>query len=133
MYWMSYIFIFCLFSASILLDILIIIIIIMSCCQQGYPWPSLATPPYRSSLLAGRLGYIPYPHRFELVVLLLLGHVRGSLREHHLWACPCFSSSVLHVHTQLLHNKQNEAQGQFVEHVNLGWILNFLNLLPNRS
>ena len=33
---------------------------IMSC---GYPWPSLATSPYRSSLLAGPQGYIPYPHR----------------------------------------------------------------------
>ena len=27
----------------------IIIIIIISCWQHGYPWPSLATPPYRSS------------------------------------------------------------------------------------
>ena len=26
-----------------------IIIIIISCWQHGYPWPSLATPPYRSS------------------------------------------------------------------------------------
>ena len=29
--------------------IFIIIIIIISCWQHGYPWPSLATPPYRSS------------------------------------------------------------------------------------
>ena len=29
--------------------IYIIIIIIISCWQHGYPWPSLATPPYRSS------------------------------------------------------------------------------------
>ena len=47
-------------------------------------------------------GYIPYPHRaalcrFELVVLLLLGHFMGSIGVHHLWARPCFSSSVLHV------------------------------------
>ena len=82
------------------LSIFIIIIIILSC--HGYPWPSLATPPYRSSLLAGLQGYIPYPHRaavcmFKLVVLLLFGHVRGSIGVHHLWACPCFSSSVLHV------------------------------------
>ena len=62
-----------------------IIIIMMSCCQHGYPWPSLATPPYRSSLLAGLQGHIPYPHRtaecmFELVVLLLSGvHRRTSL------------------------------------------------------
>ena len=80
----------------------VIIIIIMSCHLHGYHWPSLATPPYRSSLLAGPLGYIPYPHRaavcrFELVALLLLGHVRGSIGEHHLWARPCISSSVLHV------------------------------------
>ena len=61
-----------------------IIIIIMSCRQHGYPWPSLATSPYRSSPLAGLQGYIPYPHRaavcmFELVILLLLGHMWGSL------------------------------------------------------
>ena len=38
---------------------------------------------------AGLLDYIPYPHivaecLFVLVVLLLLGHVRGSIRVHHL-------------------------------------------------
>ena len=47
-------------------------------------------------------GYIPYPHRaaicrFELVVLLLFGHMTGTIGEHHLWARPCFSSNVLHV------------------------------------
>ena len=46
--------------------------------------PISLPPPYRSSLLAGPQGYIPYPHRaavcrFELVALLLLGHVRGPL------------------------------------------------------
>ena len=76
--------------------------IILSCHQHGYPWPSLATPPYRSSLLEGPQGYILYPHwatvcRLELVAILLLGHVRGSIGEHHLWARVCFSSSVLHV------------------------------------
>ena len=35
----------------------------MSCRQHGYPWPSLATSPYRSSPLAGLQGYIPYSHR----------------------------------------------------------------------
>ena len=55
----------------------IIMIIIMSCRQHRYPWPSLATPPYRSSLLVGPQGYIPYPHRvavcrFERVILFLL-------------------------------------------------------------
>ena len=62
----------------------VIIIIIMSCRQHGYPWPSLATSPYRSSPLAGLQGYIPYSHRAavcmsQLVVLLLLGHTWGSI------------------------------------------------------
>ena len=35
--------------------------------------------------------------RGQQVVLLLPGHMRGSIGAHHLWACPCFSSSVLHV------------------------------------
>ena len=78
------------------------IIIIMSCRSHGYPWLFLVTSPYRSSLLAGLQGYIPYPHivavcMFELVVLLLLGHMRGSIGVHHWWVCPCFSSSVLRV------------------------------------
>ena len=63
---------------------------------------SLATFPYRSSPLAGLQGYIPYPHiaaecMSVLVVLLLLGHMWRSIGVHHLWARPCFSSSVLHV------------------------------------
>ena len=57
-----------------------IFIIIMSHRQYRYHWPSLATTPYSSSPLAGLQGYIMYPHRtavcmFELVVLLLLGHM----------------------------------------------------------
>ena len=64
------------------------IIIIMSCRQHGYPWPSLATSPYHSSLLAGLQGYITYPHiaavcMFELVIVLLLGHMWGSIGVHH--------------------------------------------------
>ena len=79
-----------------------IIIIIMSCHWHGYPWPSLATFPYRSSPLAGLQGYILYPHiaaecMFVLVILLLPGHMWGSIRVHHLWVHLCFSSSVLHV------------------------------------
>ena len=79
-----------------------IIIIIMSCSQHGYPWPSLATSPYHSSPPAGLLGYIPCPHiaavcKFGLVVLLLLGHMWGSIGVHHLRARPCFSSSVRRV------------------------------------
>ena len=78
------------------------IIIIMSCPQHGYPWPSLATSPYHPSPLAGLQGHISYPHiaavcMFELVVLLLLGHIWESIGVHHLWALPCFSSSVPHV------------------------------------
>ena len=61
---------------------IIIIIIITSWRLHGYSWSPLAIPPYRSSFLVGPQGYIPYPHRaavcrFELVVLLLLGHMRG--------------------------------------------------------
>ena len=77
-------------------------IIIMSFRYHGYPWPSLATSPYRSSPLAGLQGYISYPHiaaicMCELDVQLFLGHMQGSIGVHHLWAHPCFSSSVLHV------------------------------------
>ena len=69
--------------------IYIYIYVIMSCRQHRYPWLSLATPTYRSSLLAGPRGYIPYPHRaaicrFELAALLLFGHVSGSIGEHRL-------------------------------------------------
>ena len=77
-------------------------IIIMSCHRHGYPWPSLATSPYRSSPLASLWGYILYLHiaavcMFELVVLLLPGHMWGSIGVHPLWVHPCSSSSVLHV------------------------------------
>ena len=61
----------------------------MSCRQHGYLLPSLATSPYHSSPLACLQGYIPYPHTaavcmFELVVLLLLSHMWGSIGVHHL-------------------------------------------------
>ena len=82
--------------------IIIIIIIVLSCHQHGYPWVSIATPPYRFLLSAGPQSYIPNRHRadvcrFELDVLPLLVHVRGSTGVHHLWARPYFSSSVLRV------------------------------------
>ena len=85
-----------------ILNIRMIIIIIMSRRQHGYPWPSLATSPYHSSPTAGLQGYILCPHivavcKFELVVLLLHGHMWGSIGVHHLWARPCFSSSVQRV------------------------------------
>ena len=79
------------FGAGTQLDSeIIIIIIIMSCRLHGYPWPSLATSPY----LAGLLDYIPYPHiaavcMLKLVILLLPGHMRGSIGVHHSWARPC--------------------------------------------
>ena len=71
--------------------LVIIIIIILSSNQHGYPWPSLVTRPHCSSLPVGPLGYTPYPHRAavcrcELVALSLLGHVKGSIGVHHLWA-----------------------------------------------
>ena len=58
--------------------------------------------PYRSLLPAGPQGYTHYPHwaalcKFELVALFLLGHVKGSMGVHHLWARLYFFSSVLHV------------------------------------
>ena len=61
-----------------------LVIIIMSCLQHGYPWPSLATSPYHSSPPAGLQSYILCPHivavcKFELVVLLLHGHMWGSM------------------------------------------------------
>ena len=75
----------------------IIIIIIFSYHQHGYPWLFFATSPHRSSLSVGLRGYTRYPHRaavcrFELVALLLLGHVKGSIGVH-----PYLSSSVPHV------------------------------------
>ena len=56
--------------------IYIYIIIIMSYLRHGYPWPSLATSPNRSSPLIDLQGHISYPHiaaecMFELVILLL--------------------------------------------------------------
>ena len=58
--------------------------------SYGYPWHSLATLRYCSSLPAGPQGYTPYPHRdavckFNLVALFLLDHVKGSIGVHHLW------------------------------------------------
>ena len=61
----------------------------MSCHMHGYPRPSLAPSLYRSSPQAGLQGYIPYPDiaagcMIELVVLLLPGHMWGSIGVHHL-------------------------------------------------
>ena len=64
-------------------------LIILSYHQHRYPWPSLATPLYRSSLSVGPDSYTLYLHRaavcrFKLVTLLLLGHVKGSIGVHHI-------------------------------------------------
>ena len=61
----------------------------MSCWKYGHPRPSLATFPYRSLPQAGLLDNMLYPHivaecMFVLVVLLLHGHVWGSIRVYHL-------------------------------------------------
>ena len=79
----------------------------MSCPRHGYPWPSLTTSPYRSSHLVGFQGYITYPHIaaeciFELIVLLLPGHIWGSIGVHHLWACENKNShwKITMTHTQ---------------------------------
>ena len=73
-----------------------IIVIILSSHQHRYPWPSLATPPYHSWLLAGPQGYIPYDHwaavcRFELVVLLLFSHMMGPIYIYKCVLVGCFS------------------------------------------
>ena len=67
-----------------------------SCCAASTDIPDPLSPllPFVHRFWQ---GYIQYPHgaavyRFELVALLLLGHVRGSIGEHHIWARPCFSS-----------------------------------------
>ena len=78
------------------------VIIILSCHQHEYSWPYVATPPYRSSLPAGPQGYTLYTHRAavcgcKLVAQTFLGHVKGSIGVHHLWARPYFSSSALDV------------------------------------
>ena len=73
-----------------------IYIIIMSHNQQGYPWPSLATPPYRPLLSAGPRHWAAV-FRFELVVLPLFVHVKRSTGVHHLWSHPYFSTSVPNV------------------------------------
>ena len=84
-WWYIYIYIYIILYIYIyiLYYIYIYIYIILSCHRHGYSWPFLATYPYRSSLPVGPQGYTPHPHRaavyrFELVALLLLGHVKGS-------------------------------------------------------
>ena len=88
--------------SSIIYIYIYIYIIITSCRHHRYPWPSIATFPYRLSPPAGLLGYILCPHiaaecKFGLVVLLLLGHMWGSIVVRHLRAHLCFSSSVRRV------------------------------------
>ena len=76
----------------------IYIIIILSCHQHGYPWPSLATPLYRSSLLAGPQGTSRIIAELQYVGSSWLPCFCSAMwGKHHLWARPCFSSSVLYV------------------------------------
>ena len=64
-----------------------------SSCRAGsadIPDPLSPLFPIVHRLRAGLLDNIPYPHiaaecMFVLVVLLLHGHVWGSIRVHHLW------------------------------------------------
>ena len=51
----------------------LILIIIMSCRQHGYPWTPLAISLYRSLLLAGSQGDIPYPHRAAVCMYVRAG------------------------------------------------------------
>ena len=74
-------------SKNLFKVLIYLIIIIRSCRQHGYP--------YRSSPLGGLQGHILYLHRaavcmFELVILLLLGHMWGSIGVYHKlghWPC----------------------------------------------
>ena len=52
-------------SLYIYIECIIIIITILLYYQHGYPWLSLTTPTYRSSLPAGPQGYISYPYRIR--------------------------------------------------------------------
>ena len=61
----------------------------MSCCSCVHTYHHHVLPLARISLTLSRQGCIPYPHiaavyMFELVVLLLLGHMWGSIGVHHL-------------------------------------------------
>ena len=72
------------YICTVFLNVFAIIIIILSCHQNGYPWPSLATSPFHSLLPAGPQSYTLYPLRAavcgcELVALTLLGHVKVCL------------------------------------------------------
>ena len=52
--------------------IYIYIYIIIMCHQDEYPRLSLVTPPYRSSLVAGLQGYIPYPHNIYIYIYIYI-------------------------------------------------------------
>ena len=97
-----------------------------------YPWPSLATPPYGLSLPAGPQGYTPYPHRFERVTLLLLGHMKGSIGAHHLWAHLYFSSSLVRLTLivfMMRGKKKIDCQVQIVDLV--VWVTTYGNAFGN--
>ena len=71
-------------------------------CWHGFPGLFLSIRPNHPSLPAGLPYYILCPHRAVVSKFLLVGqhlyfHVKGFIRERHLWFRPCFSSSVPHV------------------------------------
>ena len=79
----------CIYIFKCELYIYIYIYVCVCVCVDVYHHHHVATFPYRLSPLAGLQGYIPYPHiaavcMFELVVLLLLGHMWRSIGVHHL-------------------------------------------------
>ena len=75
----------------------------LSCHANSRDIPDPSSPPLAIVHCSRQvLCYISYRHwasvcMFELVVLPLHVHVKGSTGEHHLWARPYFSSSVPHV------------------------------------
>ena len=89
------------------IPITIIIIIIMPCWSYGFPRLSLAIPPYRPSLPAGRLDYILSPDRIvEYNFLLVVQHLhvlgKRSIGGRHLWDNSYFFGSASHVSSVLI-------------------------------
>ena len=79
-----------------------IYIYISSCLSTSTDILTLSRHFSLSFIASGRSSGLQPVCMFELVVLLLNGHMWGSIGVHHLWARPCFSCSVLHVCTRTL-------------------------------
>ena len=58
--------------------------------QHGYPWPSLATSPYRSPPGVGLQGLIPYPHIAAYIYFVFCLYNKFFVRE--LWILILISS-----------------------------------------